>query len=71
MTELTIELPDTLAEQLDSYLQAHPDENLVGLIQEVLDRKLTPKDSSKLLALAGIVADAPRGAAEHAEDFDD
>ncbi|MEM8717664.1 MAG: hypothetical protein AAF268_08980 [Cyanobacteria bacterium P01_A01_bin.3] len=71
MTELTIELPDTLAEQLDSYLQANPDENLVGLIQEVLERKLAPKDSSKLLSLAGIVADAPRGAAEHAEDFDD
>ncbi|MGI0485498.1 hypothetical protein ACN4EK_08695 [Pantanalinema rosaneae CENA516] len=70
MTQLTIELPDQLAEQLNTYLQTHPEETLVGLIHEALKIKLLPKDSSKLLELAGIVTDAPRGAAEHAEDFE-
>jgi metal-responsive CopG/Arc/MetJ family transcriptional regulator len=59
MTQLTIEIPDHLAEQLDQYLQAHTEETLVGLIHEALKIKLLPKDSSKLLMLAGIVADTP------------
>jgi len=71
MTQVTIELPDQLAEQLNTYLQNHPEETLVGLIHEALKIKLLPKESSKLLELAGIVTDAPRGAAEHAEDFED
>jgi metal-responsive CopG/Arc/MetJ family transcriptional regulator len=71
MTPLTIELPDHLAEQLNQYLQAHPEETVAGLIDEALRIKLLPKDSSKLLELAGIVTDAPRGAADHAEDFED
>ena len=70
MTQLTIELPDQLAEQLNTYLQNHPEETLVGLIHEALKIKLLPKDSSKLLELAGIITDAPRGAADHAEDFE-
>jgi len=41
------------------------------LLDEALQIKLTPKDSTKLLNLAGIVTDAPRGAADHAEDFQD
>ena len=71
MTQLTIEIPDRLAEQLTRYLQENPEQSLAGLIDEALQIKLTPKDSSQLLALAGIVTDAPRGAAEHAEDFED
>ena len=71
MTQLTIELPDQLAEQLNTYLQNHPEETLVGLIHEALKIKMLPKDSTKLLELAGIVTDAPRGAADHAEDFED
>lgn len=71
MTELTIELPDALAEQLATYLHTHPDETLAGLIHEALEIKLIPKDTSGLLKLAGIVTTAPRGATEHAEDFDD
>lgn len=71
MTQLTIELPDLLVERLNSYLDANPGESLGTLIQEALEIKLIPKDSSKLLELAGIVTNAPRGAAEHAEDFDD
>ena len=71
MTQLTIELPDLLAEQLNKYLKENPEATIAGPIDEALHIKLTPKDSSKLLALAGIVTDAPRGASEHAEDFED
>jgi hypothetical protein len=68
MTQLTIELPDPLADQLNAYLKAYPAETLAGLIQEALQVRLIPKDGSKLLALAGIVTEAPRGTAEDAED---
>lgn len=71
MTQLTIELPEQLAEQLDSYLKTNPQENIAALIQEALQVRSVPKDSSKLLELAGIVTEAPRGAAGHAEDFED
>lgn len=70
MTQLTIELPDQLAEQLTAYLDTYPTATLAELIQEALQVRLVPKDGAKLLALAGIVTDAPRGAAEHAEDFE-
>lgn len=69
MAQITIELPDRLAEQLTAYMQDHPGATLAGLIDEALQTKLIPKDTSKLLTLAGIVTDAPRGAADHAEDF--
>lgn len=71
MTKLTIEVPDQLAEQLNDYLKTHPEESIAELLDEALQIKLTPKDSTKLLNLAGIVTDAPRGAADHAEDFQD
>lgn len=70
MTKLTIELPDQLAEQLTTYLETHPSETLAPLIQDALQTRLAPKNGSKLLALAGIVTEAPRGASEHAEDFE-
>jgi hypothetical protein len=59
MTQLTIELPDQLAEQLSDYLKTHPNESLADLIQEALYVRLMPKDGSKLLALAGIVIESP------------
>ncbi len=71
MTQLTLEIPDQLADQLKVYLNQHPEENLTSLIQDVLEIRLMPKDGSKLLKLAGIVKEAPRGASEHAEDFKD
>lgn len=70
MTKFTIEIPDQLAEKLENYLQSHPEETVAELIDEALQMKLTPKDSTKLLTLAGIIDDAPRGAADHAEDFE-
>lgn len=71
MTQLTIELPDQLAEQLTAYLETYPTATLAELIREALQVRLVPKDGAELLALAGIVTDAPRGAADHAEDFED
>jgi hypothetical protein len=71
MTQLTLEIPDRLAQKLNLYLKEHPEEDLTSLIQDVLEIKLMPKDGSKLLELAGIVMEAPRGASEHAEDFND
>jgi len=68
--KLTIEVPDNLGKRLNDYLKEHPEETLFSLVQEVLEVKLIPKDTSKLLELAGIVTAAPRGAAEHAEDYE-
>lgn len=53
----TIELPDDLAQRLDTYLQEHSEETFYSLIRQVLETKLIPKDTSKLLALAGIVTE--------------
>lgn len=66
--QITIDLPEPLAQQLTDYLRAHPQETVVSLVQEALETKRSPKDSSKLLELAGIVAKAPRNARDHAED---
>ena len=56
--QITIDLPEPLAQQLAVYLQAHPQETVSSLVREALEIKLTPKDSSKLLELAGIAAEA-------------
>ncbi|MEH2241592.1 hypothetical protein [Nostoc sp.] len=64
----TIDLPDTLAQQLEQYLQDHPDQNLERLIQEALEEKLAGKNLSKLLTLAGIVNESPKNASNQAED---
>jgi hypothetical protein len=63
-----IDLPDELAQSLDTYLQEHPEETFFSLVKEALETKLIPKDISKLLTLAGIVTEAPYNAAEHPED---
>jgi metal-responsive CopG/Arc/MetJ family transcriptional regulator len=64
----TIYLPDHLAEQIDVYLDEHPNETLSSLVQGALELKLAPKDLSQLLSLAGIVQHPTHPAAEHAED---
>lgn len=69
--KITIEVPDHLGKRLNEYLKDHPEETVLSLVQEALEVKLFPKDSSKLLELAGIVSTAPRGAAEHAEDYEE
>ena len=71
MTEVTIELPEQLAEQLKTYLAENPGDTVTEMIQEALRIRQVPRDISKLLSLAGVVQEAPRGCAEHAEDFED
>ena len=66
----TVYLPDHLAERLTEYLTEHPSESLSSIVQEALEVKLAHKDVSKLLALAGIVTEAPCNGAERAEDHD-
>lgn len=69
--QYTIDLPKDLAHRLQQYLEEHPGETLEHLVQEALEVRLAPKNLDKLLSLAGIVADAPRNAADHAEDDPD
>ncbi|MEO0949564.1 MAG: hypothetical protein AAFY11_15750 [Cyanobacteria bacterium J06641_5] len=71
MMRCTVELPEALARELEAYLQEHPEESVSSLVREALEIKLLPRDSAKLLELAGIVQEAPRNAAEHAEDYVD
>lgn len=68
--QLTIELPDTFAETLQTYLQEHPEENLLSLLQAAIKLKQTqlPKNPAKLLELAGVVTEAPVNARDRAED---
>jgi hypothetical protein len=67
--QITIELPDALAQQLAAYLQAHPDKTVSTVFKEALEIKLLPKNTARLLELAGIVTDAPRNARDQAEDY--
>lgn len=64
----TINLPDTLAQQLEQYLKDNPNQTLESLIQEALEEKLTNKNLSKLLNLAGIVSESPTNASNNPED---
>jgi metal-responsive CopG/Arc/MetJ family transcriptional regulator len=64
----TIYLPDHLAEQIDVYLDEHPNETLSSLVQGALELKLAPKDLSQLLSLTGIVQHPTHPAADQAED---
>lgn len=66
----TIYLPDDLAERLNEYLEKHPEETLSSIVQAALEVKLVPKNVSKLLALAGIVENAPDNGCDRAEDYD-
>jgi len=63
-----IDLPDDLAKSLELYLREHPQESIPNLMQTALEMKWVPKDSAKLLQLAGIITHAPHEAADHAED---
>ncbi|KAB0240546.1 hypothetical protein EZJ55_08100 [Microcystis aeruginosa EAWAG127a] len=66
--KLTIEVPDNLAKRLNNYLKEHPEETPLSVVQEALEIKLIPKDTSKLLELAGIVENAPPDASVN-EDY--
>ena len=69
MTQITIELPEQLAEQLNAYLVENPEDSMIKIIKQALRTRQVPKDRSDFLALAGVVKEAPRDASENAEDF--
>lgn len=64
----TIDLPNGLAQQLEQYLQEHPSETLDRIVAEALENKFAAKNLAPLLALAGIVTEAPKRASDRAED---
>lgn len=66
--QVTIDLPNHIAEYLEDYLKDHPSESVSKLVCEALEIRLVPKDTSKLLDLAGIVTEAPYNARDFAED---
>ncbi|ANV91247.1 MULTISPECIES: hypothetical protein [Cyanophyceae] len=55
----TLYIPDELWQQLDQYLQTHPEENASSLVQSALRDKLRPRNGQDLLDLAGLVRNAP------------
>ncbi len=55
----TLYIPDELWEQLNNYLQEHPQENVSSVVQVALKDKLRPRNGARLLELAGIVKNAP------------
>lgn len=69
MAQITIEISDQVAKKLNAFLKEHPEETIENIIQDSLYIKQFPKDSSKILELAGIVSDAPPARAHQPEDF--
>jgi hypothetical protein len=55
----TIYFPIDLAQQIEQYLQEHPNETWSGLVQKSVQRALQPKDPTKLLDLIGVIENAP------------
>ena len=51
----TIHLPDELAQQIEEYLNQHPDENWSSLAQKGFKQVIRRKTPSSLLAVAGSV----------------
>jgi hypothetical protein len=65
----TLYIPDELWTQLESYLQAHPDQNPSSIVQSALADKLRPRNGARLLELAGIVENAPPDASVNEDYF--
>ncbi|WP_083500712.1 hypothetical protein [Picosynechococcus sp. PCC 73109] len=55
----TLYISDELWQELDQYLQTHPEENASSLVQSALRDKLRPRNGQDLLDLAGLVRNAP------------
>ena len=68
-TQITIELPEKLAQDLKNYLAEPSSDSIEAIISEALHVRTFPKDPSEILKLAGVVTKASRGASEHAEDL--
>ncbi|MBW4620212.1 MAG: hypothetical protein KME17_12770 [Cyanosarcina radialis HA8281-LM2] len=66
----TLYIPDGLWKQLETYLEAHPDQNPSSIVQSALADKLRPRNGAGLIELAGIVENAPPDASVNEEDLE-
>ncbi len=64
----TVYIPDKLAGRIDAFLERHPELTLSALVQDALERRLSPPDPHRILRLAGMVPSASTQAQEWAED---
>jgi hypothetical protein len=64
----TVYLPEDLEVKVTEYLQQNPQFTFSRLIQESLETRLSPRDLSPLLKLAGVVTEAGNSAASTVED---
>ncbi len=64
----TIYLPDELNEHVEAYLRDNPGLSFSALVRELLERRVTPRDLSALLELAGIVTESTPRTPEQPED---
>jgi hypothetical protein len=53
--KIEIEIPDYMFKHIQDYLEKHPEENMYGIVKEAMEIKFLPKDTSKLLELAGVI----------------
>jgi len=67
----TIYIPDDLAADVNEYLKRHRGETLSSLVQDVLKERVSPRDTSGLLRLAGMVDVEPFESEEKAQRFAD
>ena len=67
-TQLTVELSQQLAEQLNNYLLENPGESIERLLQDALYVRQVPKDPNKFLELAGFIKNVHSDASKHPED---
>jgi len=68
-SQITIELPQQLAQDLKNYLAENTSESIEGIISDALYIRTFPKDPSEILKLAGVVTQVSQGASDHAEDL--
>ena len=64
----TVYLPDKLNEHVEAYLAKYPGMTFSRLVQQLLKERVTPRDLSALLELAGIVKEKSGRIPEQPED---
>jgi metal-responsive CopG/Arc/MetJ family transcriptional regulator len=64
----TIHLPDELAQQIEEYLNQHPEENWSSIAQKALKQVICRKNPSSLLAVAGSM-ELPADASTNEDEY--
>jgi hypothetical protein len=64
----TVYLPEDLNEHVEAYLQKFPGMTFSRLVQQLLKRRVTPRNPAGLLELAGIVKEKSGRRPEQPED---